>query len=97
MVVSTVGGIIPYWEFFITFKILSLSLLYEWPYLLFQELGRARAGGGEERAHFGSEQQTLIPGILRFCVGRFHVAILVLFTGNGYYRFSPSPVVGTQK
>lgn len=95
MAVSTVGGIIPYWEFFITFKILSPSLLYEWPYLLLQELGRARAGGGEERAHF--EQQTLIPGVLRFCVGRFHVAILVLFTGNGYYRFSPSPVVGTQK
>lgn len=70
MVVSPAGGITAYSGFFITFKILSLCLLYEWPYLFLQELGIAGEGGGEETAHFRSEQQTLSPGVLRLGVGR---------------------------
>lgn len=65
LLASTVGGIITYWEFFITFKSLSLSLLYEWPYLLFQQLGRAGAGGERGRARFRPDQQMLSPSVFR--------------------------------
>jgi len=58
-----------------------------------------RAGGrGGKRGHVSGLGST--HSALPFCGSvwvRFHVAILVLFTGNGYCKFSPSPVAGTQK
>lgn len=97
MVVSTVGGIIAYWEIFITFKILPLSPSYECPIYSSRSWGLLGREVGSRRHISGLSSKHSALAFWGSARVRSHVAILVPFTGNGYYRFSPSPVAGSQK